>query len=439
MATEQGSQGGGLAHPPLRPALMDADGGRVIPQAERPLRVVLLSQYFPPEIGATQTRMQAFAEYLAARGHRVTVICEFPSHPHGVIPEEYGGRIVEDDRTNGYRILRVWVKTSHEKTQTTRMALYLSYMGLATGVAPRAGRADVVFATTPPLFAGAAGLAIARLNRAPFVLDVRDLWPAAAVSLKQISGGATLKAAEALERWLYRQAEVVVGVTRPFCDHIAELRDREPRPVLIPNGTLDLFFSINGDPAPGRRLLGIPDDRFVVTFAGMHGIAQALPSALDAAERVGGKSHLAFVGEGPMKDLLITEAEERGIANVSFHPQLPLEDIPPVLAASDALLVPLSAHPTFAGFVPSKLIDFMAAGRPVILSAVGEAARILERARAGIAVAPEDPDALANAVRWLVEHPQEAAEMGRRGRAFARTRLRLVQAERLERVLLDVA
>ena len=151
--------------------------------AERRLRILLLSQYFAPEVGATQSRMQAFAEHLAARGHEVTVICEFPNHPHGVIPAEYGGHIYEDDRSNPYRILRVWVKASEEKTQRTRMQFYLSYMALATAMAPVAGRADVVVATTPPLFTGVAGLALARLNRAPFVLDVRDLWPSAAVSL----------------------------------------------------------------------------------------------------------------------------------------------------------------------------------------------------------------------------------------------------------------
>ena len=109
-----------------------------------------------------------------------------------------------------------------------------------------------------------------------------------------------------------------------------------------------------------------------------------------------------------------------------------------MLAASDALLVPLSAHPTFEQFVPSKMIDYMAAGRPVVLSAAGEAARILERSGGGIVVPPESPDALARAVRWLAEHPEEAAEMGRRGRQFAARRLRSVQAERLEQVLLGI-
>ena len=160
---------------------------RAVHPAQRRLRILLLSQYFPPEVGATQSRMQAFAEHLAARGHEVTVICEFPNHPHGVIPPEYARHVYEDDRSNPYRVLRVWVKASEEKTQRTRMQFYLSYMALATAMAPVAGRADVVLATTPPLFTGVAGAALARLNRAPFVLDVRDLWPAAAVSLTQIA------------------------------------------------------------------------------------------------------------------------------------------------------------------------------------------------------------------------------------------------------------
>ena len=135
---------------PIPAALRTDDVGR----AERRLRILLLSQYFPPEVGATQSRMQAFAEHLAARGHEVTVICEFPNHPHGVIPAEYRGHLYEDDRSNPYRVLRVWVKASEEKTQRTRMQFYLSYMGLATAMAPIAGRADVVVATTPPLFTG---------------------------------------------------------------------------------------------------------------------------------------------------------------------------------------------------------------------------------------------------------------------------------------------
>lgn len=419
---------------PLHPTLFSDRA--TVGVSERQLRVILVSQYFPPEVGATQTRMQTFAEYLAARGHDVTVICEFPNHPHGTIPSKYRGRILEDDRSNPYRILRVWVKANPEKTRSTRLAFYLSYMGLAAAVAPLAGRADVVLATTPPLFAGAAGLAIARLKRAAFVLDVRDLWPAAAVALNELSGGAALKTAELLERWLYRHASAVIGVTRPFCDHIDRVRGRYPRAVFIPNGTLDLFFA-NGT-KEGRRRLGVPEGRFVVTFAGTHGIAQGLGAVLDAAARVNGDIQFAFIGEGPVKAALERSAAERGLRNVTFRPQLPLEQLPPILAASDALLVPLASDPTFASFVPSKIFDFMATGRPVILSAHGESARLLERSGGGIAVEPENPESLARAVHWLAQHPQEAQEMGERGRAFARNWLRVAQAERLEQVLLHV-
>ena len=138
---------------------------------------------------------------------------------------------------------------------------------------------------------------------------------------------------------------------------------------------------------------------------------------------------------------LVREIDDKGdtiVENVTFHPQRPIEEIPAVLAGSDALLVSLSGHPTFEQFVPSKMIDFMAVGRPVILAAAGEAVRVLERSGGGIAVAPEDPAALAEAVRWLASHPREAAEMGRRGREFAATRLRSTQAERLEQLMLDV-
>jgi glycosyltransferase involved in cell wall biosynthesis len=417
---------------PLEPALR-LEG---IEPAERRLRVLVLSQYFPPEVGATQSRMQAFAEYLAARGHQVTVISEFPNHPHGVIPAEYRGRLYEDDRSNPYRVLRVWVKASEEKTQRTRMAFYLSYMAMATALAPVAGRADVVLATTPPLFTGAAGLALARLNRAPFVLDVRDLWPAAAISLNQIDSGRTLRLAEWLERLLYRRAAAVVAVTQPFCDHVDRIRGRAPATTLIPNGTLELF--LEAESGNGRARLGATDADFVVTFAGTHGIAQGLGSVVRAAPELEGEARFALVGDGPLKEPLVRLAREQGVRNVDFHDQVPLAETPPLLASSDALLVPLSAHPTFRDFVPSKLIDAMAVGRPVVLTAAGESARILEEAGAGVVVAPEDPDELVRAVRWLREHPEEAAQMGRRGREYARSRLRTVGARRLEELLLEL-
>ncbi len=403
---------------------------------DRPLRVVLVSQYFSPEIGATQSRMQAFADHLAARGHDVTVVCEFPNHPHGVVPDRYRGRLVEDDRSNAYRVLRVAVLVTPEKTQRTRMAFYLSYMAMAIAAAPRLGRADVIVATSPPLFAAAAGAVLARLMRAPFVLDVRDLWPAAAASLNQLSNPVALRGSQVVEAGLYRWADTVTAVTRPFCTHIDMVRDRPPTAIFLPNGTLPQF--LEASPDGGREALGVDDDRFLATFAGNLGIAQALPTILDAADRSRAEVDYALVGEGPIGESLRAEAAARQLGNVHFHPQVPLEEVASLLAASDALLVTLAGHPTFAGFVPSKMVDFMATGRPLVLSAAGEPARILEDAGAGIAVPPEDADALAESLRWLRANPDAARQMGERGRRYARRHLRATQAERLEAVLVDV-
>jgi glycosyltransferase involved in cell wall biosynthesis len=198
-----------------------------------------------------------------------------------------------------------------------------------------------------------------------------------------------------------------------------------------------MFFEAEADEAVRAELGG--DGRYLVTFAGTHGIAQALPSVLDAAALLDDAVELAFVGEGPMKPFLQERAAELGLANVHFHDQVPMVESPRILASSDALLVPLSGHPTFEQFVPSKLIDYMAVGRPVVLSAAGEAARLLSRAGAGVVVPPEDPQALAAALRGLADRGDDASGMGERGRAFAASRLRSVQAARLEEVLLSVA
>ena len=196
-------------------------------------------------------------------------------------------------------------------------------------------------------------------------------------------------------------------------------------------------ISFNEDRVP----LGGDPSRFVATFAGTHGIAQGLDSILDAAALVGSNENItfAFIGDGPLRSALVDDAAQRGLTNVLFSPQVPLDQMPALLAASDALLVTLSSHQTFKTFVPSKLMDFMAVGRPVILSAAGESARILDEAGGGIAVPPEDPGALLNAVRWLRDNPAEAASMAVRGRAFARTQLRSVHARQLEELLLEVA
>ena len=265
-----------------------------------------------------------------------------------------------------------------------------------------------------------AGFVIARLKRAAFVMDVRDLWPLAAGALKELSNPRVYRWAERLEQRLYRSADRITVTTRAFERHIgAQDARRVGKLVYVPNGTVERVF----DPAAGdngvRARLGL-EHRFVVTYAGLHGVAQGLSTVLAAAERLKAhpQVHFLFVGEGPLKEALQTEARRRQLSSVTFHSQVPLEESVWYLNASDALLVPLTPDPVFRMFVPSKLFDSMACAKPVLLSVDGEARELLEEAKAGVFVPPGDAERLADSILRLAADPAGCEKMGRNGRDY---------------------
>jgi glycosyltransferase involved in cell wall biosynthesis len=402
------------------------------------MRVLLLSQYFFPEVGATQTRMFQFAQTLSDLGHDVDVLTEFPNHPVGVIPDSYRGRWIEYDRTHPFRIIRVRVFASARKTFWTRLGFYGSYCAMAIVEGLRLPRYDVVAATSPPLSVACAGLVISALKRSRFVMDVRDLWPAAAKALHELSSPTLYRIAERTERSLYRNAVRITATTRRFVKYIAACDPSfEAKTHLVPNGTLeDVFSPARGDNGVRQRL-GL-DGKFVAVYAGLHGVAQGLEMIVDAAARLDGAVEFVFLGEGPRKSALEREAAARGIRNVRFLPQVPLDESCYYMNAADVVLVPLAADPVFDMFVPSKLFDAMSCARPVVLSVDGEAREILEEARAGVFVPPGDSKALASTLLSLRSDAGRCVEMGRRGREFVvRHYLRTNQARRFAEILSD--
>lgn len=390
-------------------------------RARSGLGVVLLSQYFHPEVGATQTRARELARAFARAGHRVTVICEVPNHPHGVIPPEYRGKRFVWETLDGYRVLRVWVAASPVKTFRTRLAFYLSYMVMATLAAfRRLGPVDLVVATSPPLPVAMAGWALSALRRARFVMDVRDLWPDAAVALGELSRPWMIRAAARVERFLYRRALLIPAVTRGFLDAIAAKGIARDKLTWAPNGTLPAVFHDGPRDPALRETLGL-GDRFTVTFAGLFGIAQGMDFLLDlaASYREDPGIVFLFVGDGPLRARLQARVAAEGLADrVVLHPQVPLEAVTPVLNASDLLLVPLKADPVFATFIPSKLFDFLACRPPVLLGVAGEAAALLAESGGGLAAAPEDLASYRDAIARLRDDPAAARAMGEAGQRF---------------------
>jgi glycosyltransferase involved in cell wall biosynthesis len=398
------------------------------------VRVIIFTQFFTPEVGATQTRLHSFAQGLAKRGHDVEVVCEVPNHPQGVVHQGFRGRWVVRRQEDDFRVRHVWVATSPSKTTRTRLAFYASYAAAASIVASALPRPDVILASSPPLPVAAAAALVAKRHRVPWVMDVRDLWPEAAVALGELSNARLLALAERLERWLYEDAAAIVTVTEPFEDLIAE-KTRDPEKIsLIANGTTRLWIE-GARLEPDRRALELPESEFLWTYAGNVGPAQGLEAAVDAASALGDGFRLLVLGDGAAVTALRERAAAVAPDRVVFRGQVAPEEAVRHVRASDALLVPLSGHPVLRTFVPSKLFDFCAAGRPVIVAAAGEPARLAGASGAAIAVPPDDAEQLAAALRQLRGDPELRERLEAAGRAFGASNRRELGIDRLEAVL----
>jgi colanic acid biosynthesis glycosyl transferase WcaI len=404
------------------------------------MRILYFSQYFPPEVGATQTRAYEMARGLVRAGHHVTMIAEVPNHPSGIIPSEYQGKLYERVGLDGIDVIRVWVKASPVKTFRSRMAFYLSYMVSATlaGILLARGRYDLIYATSPPLFVGGAALMLSLLRRIPLGLEVRDLWPESAIALGELSGRWAIALAEWLERACYRRARYIIVVTQGILDQLLARGIQPGKLHLVPNGTnIELFVERTHEAASLRVKLGLAG-RFIAIYAGIHGIAQGLETLIEAARLLHDESdvHFLFVGEGPVKSRVMAMAQAYHLGNVTFHPEVPREQMPVFLSAADVALVPLRDLALFWGARPSKMFDAWACQCPTIVSVGGEARRVLEEAEAGLAVKPEDASDIARAILALRDEPDLRWQFGVNGRRYVEARYSLqVMAAQLGRIL----
>jgi glycosyltransferase involved in cell wall biosynthesis len=408
------------------------------------MRILYFSQYFPPEVGATQTRAYEMARGLVQASHQVTMVTEVPNHPSGIIPPDYRGKWYEWSTLDGIDVLRVWVKASPVKSFRSRMAFYLSYMGNSAIVSALQahGPFDVVYATSPPLFVGAAGLALHWLKRSPLVFEVRDLWPESAVALGELRSPRAIALATRLEELCYNRASRIVVVTEGIRQRLLARGQTAAKLVLIPNGAnTELFQPQPARGAEFRRQVGLRPDDFLVVYAGIHGIAQGLETVLRAADSLRNEAGIRFVliGEGPAKADLQQLRADLGLENVLMLSEQPRAQMPAVLSAADVALVPLRKVELFEHAVPSKLFDAWACACPVILSIDGEARRVLELANGGLFVPPEDAPALAEAIRRLAALPDRGRTLGTNGRRLTDEQYsRQAQARQLETLLRTV-
>jgi glycosyltransferase involved in cell wall biosynthesis len=395
------------------------------------MKVLIVSQYFPPEVHGPSARLQAFAEGLASRGHEIEVVCEVPSHPAGVVAPGYGGHFVDRRRMDGFDVNYVWVRATPSKSTIDRVLNYASYAFTGSLVGATRRRPDVILASSPPLPVGSVGAILASRYRVPWVLDVRDLWPDAAVAVGEMTEGRAYRLASGIERWLYRSAASITATTEAFVRSI-EARGGAGKVELIRNGTTELYMELGTQPAEPSAL-GDSNGRFTWTYAGNLGLAQGLEAAVEAAVALGEGFRLVLIGQGPRRDALRELAATAPPGSVEIRDPVPPREAGRMLRGSDALLVSLA--PGFEGFVPSKLFDCAAVAKPVVLAVGGEAAELAGEAGAALCVPPGNPAAIADAVRSLADDASLREELATRGRAFAQQNSRTKGVDSLEAIL----
>jgi len=386
------------------------------------MHILYLSQYFPPEGGATQTRAYEMSRNLVLMGHQVTVITELPNHPSGIIAPEFRGELFHRSILDGIDVIRVWVKTSPRMNFINRILFYFSYMTASSLAGFFLDRRcyDLIYASSPPLFVGVAGLFLSWKMRIPLIFEVRDLWPESAIALGELAHPLAIRWAYRLERACYSQAKKIIVVTQGIFDNLIQRGIPEEQLSLIPNGANTDLFQFHPEARARIRDEMAWNENFVVVYAGIHGIAQGLEYIVDTARLLEHDSrvHFVLIGDGPQKRNIVDLVQRYKLTNLTFINEQPREVIPNYLSAADVALIPLRNLDIFKGALPSKIFDAWACNLPVIISIDGEARYLIEIAEGGIYVPPEDMDSLKSAILSLLEDPARRIQLGANGRKF---------------------
>ncbi|MET1040872.1 MAG: glycosyltransferase family 4 protein [Acidimicrobiales bacterium] len=388
------------------------------------MNLTVIAPHFTPDVAPTGEVMTSIVEELALRGHRLHVVTALPWYRHHRIEHGWHGRLVRTEATDWGHISRVHPFPTDKTNIPARALAFGGFTVLAglVGLLHRQ-RPDAVLAMSPPLTLGLAGWSVARARRAPFVFNIQDVFPDVAVEAGVITGRRAIAGAQALERFTYRRSDAITVLSEDLADNLrAKLRPGERERIRVIPNFIDTGRVVPGDHQNDYRAEFGLGERRVVMYAGNLGYSQPVGLVLEAARRLAGRQDVVFVvnGAGSAREALRAEADD--LPNVIFVDLQPRERLAEVLAAGDIHLVLLRTG--FArSSVPSKLYSILAASRPLVASVDPgtEVARVVDEAGAGTAVAPDDPDALVDALLPLIDDPERCQRLGDAGRRFVET------------------
>jgi colanic acid biosynthesis glycosyl transferase WcaI len=383
------------------------------------VNILFLTDNFPPETNAPATRTHEHARNWVAAGHQVTVLTNVPNFPAGRVFPGYRNKPWQLEAMDGIRVVRVWTYVTANEGFLGRSLDYFSFgvTGVVGGLF--LPTPDVIVATSPQIFTALGGCVLARIKRRPFVFELRDLWPDSIVAVGAMREGPLLRMLRRLEYGLYHRAAKIVSVTNAFKRILVANGIPQGKIEVIRNG-VDLKAFVPGPkPVELARRLGL-EGKFVAAYVGTIGMAHGLDALLSAAERLRDRRDLAFVlvGAGAERTRLEEDARRRGLGNVIFVGPVDKQEVREYWRLCDVALVLLKDVSLFLHVIPSKIFEAMGTGRPIILGVRGESLDLLQEAGAGIAISPENPQALAEAITKLMDNPALCRDMGAAGRRF---------------------
>jgi glycosyltransferase involved in cell wall biosynthesis len=386
------------------------------------LKLLILTQYFPPEVGAPQNRLFELAVRLQKLGVDITVLTAMPNYPQMDIYEGYKDKTYVYEVIEGLKVHRSSIYVSKSKSIINRLRNYFSFVISSA----RLGKAklenfDFLLCESPPLFLGYSAMRIAKQKKAKLIFNVSDLWPESAEKLGVVNNKFLLKLAYNLEEKLYKRSCLVTGQTQGICHNINE-RFPAVKTYWLPNG-VDLGYYNPSKIEPGiwREKNNFAKEDVILLYAGIIGIAQGLEVILNSAKNFINTPNIKFVfiGSGPEKDKLLQLKAEQNLTNVFFLDAISKKEMPSVLRSVNAAIIPLRKLDLFLGAIPSKIFENLAMEVPVLLGVNGEARQLfIDKGNAGLYFEPENSEALTAAILKLIEDKEMALQLGRNGRHF---------------------
>jgi len=365
------------------------------------MKLLFLTDNFPPEVNAPATRTFEHCREWVINGMEVTVITCAPNFPQGKLFDGYRNRLWQEEMIAGIRVIRVWSFMAENSGFIRRILDYVSFAIMGT-IAALFVRTDVIVATSPQFFTAAAGYVSGLLKRKPWVFEVRDLWPESIKAVGAAQGKDIFLVWMArVERFLYRKANLIVVVTESFKEKLTKRGINPAKIEVVFNGVLlDQFKELPAEAARIRAELGLAD-KFVVGYLGTHGMAHNLDFILDCLPAVPDTIHFLFIGSGSQKQALVERWQKEKLNNLTMLPLIPKQEIQAYLSVFDAALVPLRRSNTFKTVIPSKIFESAAMRKPILLGVEGESQAIVEKYDVGLPFIPEDREDFLSKLKLL--------------------------------------